>query len=275
MTTRRKALRIGAVVAASVLALSSCGGSSDSADTTVATDTSAATQDHVGPHVVVSTSWIGAFAQLAGATDITVIAPSNLQHPPDYDPKASDLAAVADADFVLLAGFEGFAQRLMDAAGSDAKVEKIATEYYPEALTKEVSRLAALMGLDVADAEHNASHYGEHFMEEMARVKSALGDAQPVVVSHMYTGVWAMLAGLEPVATFGPKPMTATEVKSIANKKPTLIIENSHMPAGTDLSEVTGAVKVDAVNFPGDDMDLDAVVTRNADLLIEAFASLK
>ena len=275
MRNNRTARTIGAVIAASVLVLSSCGGSSESADTTMATDTSAVSQEHEGPHVVVSTSWIGAFAKLAGATDITVIAPSNLQHPPDYDPKASDLAAVADADFVLLAGFEGFAQRLMDAAGSDARVEKVATEYFPEAVTKEVSRLAELMGLDVAEAAHNASHYGEHFMEEMERVKSARAGAQPVVVSHMYTGVWAMLAGLEPVATFGPKPMTPTEVKSIADKKPTLVIENSHMPAGADLSEVTGAVTVDAVNFPGDDMDLDAVVTRNADLLIGAFASLK
>ncbi|MEI7468709.1 MAG: hypothetical protein WCL57_10865, partial [Chloroflexota bacterium] len=32
------------------------------------------------PKIVASTSWVGAFAKAAGATDITVIAPSTVQH---------------------------------------------------------------------------------------------------------------------------------------------------------------------------------------------------
>ncbi len=80
---------LGVAVAALTIIVASCGSSSnESADTSVA--------EAQGPKVVASTSWVAAFAKLAGATDITVIAPSNLQHPPDYDPKASDLEAVAD-----------------------------------------------------------------------------------------------------------------------------------------------------------------------------------
>ena len=51
---------------------------------------------------------------------------------------------------------------------------------------------------------------------------------------------------------------------------PTVILENSHMPAGADLVEATGATQVDMRNFPGDDLDLMAVVTANADALIAA-----
>ena len=157
-----KKFRTAMAVLALVGLAAACGDDEKSADSSAAPATDAATtapattehdHDHdttvpaESPKVVASTTWVAAFAAMAGATDITVIAPSNLQHPPDYDPKASDLAAVADADFILLAGFEGFADRLREAAGSDAVVEVVATEYFPAALEAEVLRLAALMGL--------------------------------------------------------------------------------------------------------------------------------
>ena len=183
---------VGVAVAALTMVVASCGSSSNkSADTTVA--------EAQGPKVVASTSWVAAFAKLAGATDITVIAPSNLQHPPDYDPKASDLEAVAEADFILLAGYEGFADRLKEAAGSSAMVETVATEYYPDALEAEVLRIATAMGLDTAVAQSNIDAYKSTWMSESERVKSAIGAAKPVIVSHAFTGVWAALAGLEPV----------------------------------------------------------------------------
>ncbi len=228
----------------------------------------AAPDDDGTPKVVASTSWVAAFAAMAGATDITVIAPNNLQHPPDYDPKASDLAAVADADFILLAGFEGFADRLKEAAGSDATVEVVATEYFPDALEVEVLRLAGVMGLDEHEAEHNVEHYREHWAEESTRVTEALSGPAAVVVSHTFTGVWAALAGLDVAGTFGPAPLTPTDVAALVDLAPTVVLENVHMPAGADLVEATGATKLDMTNFPGDDLDLGAVVTLNADLLI-------
>jgi zinc transport system substrate-binding protein len=97
--------------------------------------------------IVASTSWVAAFAKAAGATAITVIAPSSLQHPPDYDPKPSDLAAIADADFVLMAGFEGFAAKMKEAVGADeTKLITVATENSPDGIHKEVTRLGALFG---------------------------------------------------------------------------------------------------------------------------------
>jgi hypothetical protein len=44
------------------------------------------------------------------------------------------------------------------------------------------------------------------------------------------------------------------------------------MPGGSGLVEATDAVQIDMTNFPGDDLDLSAVVTLNADALI---ASIK
>lgn len=279
MSIKRRLLA-GMVVAASVLA--ACGDDDKpSSEPTAAPDTSAvvdSTHDHTdstemtteaSPKVVATTSWVAAFAQMAGATDITVIAPSNLQHPPDYDPKASDLAAVADADFILLAGFEGFADRLKEAAGSEAVVDVVATEFFPEALEHEVLRLAALMGFDEHEAQHNIEHYKEHWAEESARVQEALTGKSPVVVSHAFTGVWAALAGLEVAGSFGPQPLSPADVAALVDLHPTVILENKHMPGGAGLADASGAVQLDMTNFPGDDLDLQAVVTINADVLIE------
>lgn len=266
---RKSKKRFTGVALAASLLFAACGGTDSASDTSVAPDTTAPAVAE-GPKVVASTSWVAAIAKLAGATDITVIAPSNLQHPPDYDPKASDLAAVAEAEYILLAGFEGFADRLKEAAGSTAKVETVATEYYPEALAKEVARLAVVMGLDAAEAEHNASHFMEHWMTESTRIKEALSDKTPVVVGHMFVGAWAVLAGLEVKATFGPAPLTASDIATLAKNKPTVILENKHMPVGSGLVEATKATAIQLVNFPGDDLDLNAVVTANADALIAA-----
>ncbi|MGE3328299.1 MAG: ABC transporter substrate-binding protein, partial [Acidimicrobiia bacterium] len=90
------------------VALFACGddgGSGSSTGVTPAAPISGATS----AHVVASTTWTGAYAKLAGATDIDVIAPTSVLHPPDYDPKPSDLVAAADADIVVYAEFEGFA----------------------------------------------------------------------------------------------------------------------------------------------------------------------
>lgn len=80
------------------------------------------------PRVVASTNWVAAFARAAGALDVTVIAPASVQHPPDYDPRPSDLAAIARADWVLLAGYEGFAKRMEEALGG-GRSEAGAGEY--------------------------------------------------------------------------------------------------------------------------------------------------
>jgi hypothetical protein len=56
----------------------------------------------------------------------------------------------------------------------------------------------------------------------------------------------------------------------MSKHNPTVILENKHMPVGSGLIEATKATAIDMVNFPGDDLDLDAVVSANADALIAA-----
>lgn len=257
----RAASGLAAVAVGLAVGLAACGG--DDAD--------AGAGD--GPKVVAATGWVAAIARLAGAGEITIIAPSSVQHPPDYEPRASDLEAVADADFVLLAGFEGFAEQLTEAAGGDAKVLTVATTYDPAKLAAEIEKLGAAMGTAEAAAESAPRIAGE-LTAVCADLKERLGGATPVVVAHAFVVEWAACAGLAPVGTFGPAPITPGEVDTLAKAGPTLVLENRHMAgSGEAIAGATGAKLVDLVNLPDDaSLDLVAVARQDADAIAAAVA---
>lgn len=271
----RRSLLI-AVALGAALSLGACGSSSGdgaAAPTTAAAgSTTGASQPATAVKVVASTSWVAAYAKMAGATDVTFIAPNNVQHPPDYDPKPSDLAAVADADVILLAGFEGFAQRLKDAAGSSAKVDVVATDYDPAKLGPEVMRLAGVLGTDMAVAEKNVAAYKVVYEKASADVKAELAGKPQTVVAQAFAAGWAVFAGYTPVGTYGPMPATPSQVADLVKMKPTVVFENVHMGGGTEIASAAGAKKIDLVNFPGDDLDLTKVVAKDAELIISALA---
>lgn len=223
-----------------------------------------------GPKIVASTSWVAAFAAAAGATDITVIAPSNLQHPPDYDPKPSDLLAVAEADYVLLAGFEGFAARLQEAVGGDLdKIVMVMTENSPATIHAEVTRLGELFGTQAAAAAYLAT-FDQEYERLATAVQAKVGTDKPVVVAQLFAAPWVYFAGLEPDGTYGPMPMTPAELKKLTDAQPQFVFENVHMGGGDPVVEATGAVKIELLNFPGDDLDLLKVFATNAERISAA-----
>ena len=56
--------------------------------------------------VIASTSWVQAYAVAAGGKNIVTIAPFELQHPPEYEMKPSDLIAVQNASLIVYSSYE-------------------------------------------------------------------------------------------------------------------------------------------------------------------------
>ncbi|GGY72986.1 metal ABC transporter solute-binding protein, Zn/Mn family [Streptomyces omiyaensis] len=210
------------------------------------------------PVVVATTTWEGAFAKAAGAEDVTVIVPRSVHHAPDYDPKPSDLAAVAQADFVLYAPFEPYAAKIREAAGSKARLVEVNLDNDPARAKAEVERLGALFG-----TEDTASRWKTGLDREVAKLNGELKAAwpdgrSPAVVAQVFTAWAAGLAGATPVGTYGPEPVTPAQLLSLSAKKPALVLDNAHMSTGTVLPD-SGARQVPIVNYPGEDLDLLAV----------------
>ena len=259
------------LLATSALVFASCGDDSgDSSDSAGAatTEGAAASSGASGPSVVASTTWTGAFADLAGAGDVTVIAPTSVLHPPDYDPKPSDLAAAADADLVVYAEFESFATRLTEAAGGDVPTFAITLENTAATIESEVMRLAEELGTtDVARA--NLDELLPQLAELGADAATKIPADAPVIVSQVFMSYWADWAGLTSVGTFGPAPMSAGELADLMGMSPTLVFDNHHVPGGHAF-EAEGTPRIELINYPGDDLDLLAVFQHNHDLIVSA-----
>ncbi|MER8046904.1 zinc ABC transporter substrate-binding protein [Streptomyces sp. NPDC094032] len=218
----------------------------------------AATGRPGGPVVVATTTWEGAFAKAAGAEDVTVIVPRSVHHAPDYDPRPSDLAAVAGADFVLYAPFEPYAAKIKEAAGSKARLVEVALDNEPAKAAAEVARLGALFGTGEA-----AAHWKTGLDAEVAKLRGELREAwpggrSPAVVTQVFTAWAAGLAGATTVGSYGPEPVTPAQLAALSAKKPALVLDNAHMSTGTVLPD-SGARQVEIANYPDEDLDLLAV----------------
>ncbi|MBK5960066.1 hypothetical protein CCR97_17910 [Rhodoplanes elegans] len=241
------------------------------------TQQGAATLAGDGPKVVASTAWAAAFARAAGATRITVVAPASVPHPPDYDPKPSDLAAVADANFVVMAPFDGFARRLREAAGSAATVITLDLVNAPETVRSEVTRLGQAFGTTAA-ATAWLRGFDEAYAQLVADTTARRGDARPKAVVQRFMRPWAELAGLEVVGLYGPGPLQPAQLAELVAKAPDVVVKNAHSEregapsAGRTIAEATGARQVALINFPGADQDLLAVFRENARRLGDALA---
>lgn len=270
-STRRSVLLTLAALPA--LVLTGCGsGSSGSAAPASTASAAAPSSSAAAPaavKVVAATSWEGALAKAAGATDITVIAPSDLTHAADYDPKPADLASVAGADYILFAEFEGFAGKLKEATGSKGKLVPMTLENTPGAVRTEVTRLAGMFG--TTDAANTwLSTFDTEYASLTAKVKAALPATPPTVVSQAFMAYWAKdFGGLSVAGTYGPQQITPAQLADLTAKKPALVVANAHMPGDP---EIAGATQVTLVNYPGADLDLLSVFRTNADLLTKAVA---
>lgn len=220
------------------------------------------------PIVVAATGWAAAFARAAGAENVLVIAPENLQHPPDYDPKPSDLLRLRDADFIIMGGFEGFAQRLRDAAGGKALLVEVQLQNSPEVIHKEVTRLGDLFGTS-NKAKLFLDNFDTEYLELRDKVRQHMNSEGKRAVAQKFMSVWADFAGLELIGTFGPGQLQPGEMLHLSNLKPHIVLDNAHMPAGKPIAESAKAQIVELINFPGPGKDLLDVFRANAATLLD------
>ncbi|MEV0665525.1 metal ABC transporter solute-binding protein, Zn/Mn family [Actinomadura luteofluorescens] len=256
---RRGAARLAVAVAAAS-ALAACDSSDGTGD---------GAGSEGGPRVVAASTWEAAFARAAGARDVDVIVPPGINHPPDYDPKPSDIAKVAGADFVLYAPFEGFAPKLKSAVGSKAEMVELQLDNSPNIVRKEVTRLGQEFGT-AGHASKWLTSYDAAYATEKRKATAAYAKAgKPPVVAQTFVGWAADLLGADPVRFYGPQPPTAPQVADLASWKPGLILENSAMPRTDALSSIKAA-RVTVVNFPDQKMDLKSVYRTNTTALTAA-----
>ena len=201
--------------------------------------------------VIASTSWVQAYAAAAGAKNIVTIAPFELQHPPEYEMKPSDLVAVQNASLIIYSSYEKFAKKLAETAqNKNIKIIAVYTDNVPSNIIAESKKIAGALGTTQEHAKWAQSFIS--FTNDMrARVVASLPDKRVAVQAYVKT--FAVWLGLDIVGTFGPGEPSPAVVLDLIKKKPAMILDNYHNPGGKALAESLGIPNVLLINFPGKD----------------------
>jgi len=222
------------------------------------------------PTIVASTSWTGAFARAAGASNVTVIAPLDLKHPPEYEIKPSDLDKVRGAKLVVFAGYEKFALKLTETAGGEkASMLKITTENHPDTVKQQSKLIADALGTTAA-WEKWTKEFDAVAAQYKADVQKAYPNRNAIVHKMQRPGVeWL---GWEIVGEFGAAEPSPAVVAELAQKGAVIVIDNYHNPVGQAIAESARAKYVQLINFPGKDgtASIEDVYRYNARALVSA-----
>ncbi|MCR5187754.1 MAG: ABC transporter substrate-binding protein [Treponema sp.] len=190
--------------------------------------------------VVASTSWTAAFADIAGANQVKIIAPANLQHPPEYEITVNDIQTIEKSKYFIYAGFERMMKTLGDAVG-ETQMVKITCDNSIETVSKESRKIAEIWGSQ-KECEKRLSEYVSAINNAKADLEKR-GLAGARVLCNKNQTYLAKDLGLEVAAVFGPGPVTSDQIADAKTGNYAFIIDNVHNPQGRPLAEVAPNAK--------------------------------
>jgi zinc transport system substrate-binding protein len=201
--------------------------------------------------VVASTSWVGAIAEAAGATSVTVLAPLDLRHPPEYDFKPGDVKRAMDADYILWGGYEPFMKKLQAVAGlSDQKMVHVNTDNIPDTLKQQTRELAGIFGTQREQQQWEILL--DNATQKILNDSKKKGLTAKKAVVHKFLEKYAEWMGLTVVGTFGGgEELTPVKMAELIRAKPDIVVDNWHNSQGEGIASEAGVARAVLINFPG------------------------
>jgi len=201
--------------------------------------------------IIATSSWTAAYAEAAGAKNVTVLAPFEMEHPAEYELRPGDIAKLINAKVIVYAGYEVMTERLKNGLDiPEYKLLLVDTDYNYEKIEKSVMNIAAGLGTEDI-ARENLRDIRRVFDEGRKAVEEKNLSEKPIVV-HRFQYSLARELGLSPAAIFGPAPPEASEIATMSKIQAVLILDNIHNPVGQPFKEVlTKAGYEELLNFPG------------------------
>lgn len=186
--------------------------------------------------IVASTSWTAAFADLAGLDSISVIAPANLHHPPEYEITVSDIKKIMKSDIFIYAGFERMMQTLGDSV-ENTKMIKIDCDNSVETVLKSSQKIAEICGTQ-SERDKRVKKYLS-FIEESSNILEKRNLKNAKIFVNKNQRFLAKEFGFNTTNLFGPGLVTASQIQTAKDEEFIFIIDNIHNPVGKPLAEVS------------------------------------
>jgi ABC-type metal ion transport system, periplasmic component/surface adhesin len=201
--------------------------------------------------VIATSSWTAAYAEVAGAENVTVLAPFEMEHPSEYELRPVDISKLMNADVIIYAGYEVMTERLKK--GLDIPQDRLLlvnTDYSYAAIEKSIMDIASRLGTENVARENLLDI--RHALDEGLKTVSEKNIAKYPIIAHRFQSSLVRELGLVPVVVFGPASPEASAIANISKIQAPLIIDNIHNPVGQPFKEVsTDARHIQLLNFPG------------------------
>lgn len=200
--------------------------------------------------IIASTSWTALMAEAAGAKNVAVIAPAELKHPPEYDFKPSDLQSVKEADWIIMAGYEPFMKKMLEASSiPEEKIIKVMTTNTYQNLVDQTQLIAEKLGTQ--DAQQQWQSEFTKAVEAIVEKAKSKDVSNTKVLVHIHMSAFVKSLGYQVLEVYGAEELSPAKMGELAALKPDLIIDNYHNPQGKGIAELCGAERVELRNFPG------------------------
>ena len=222
--------------------------------------------------VVASTTLAGAIARAAGATEVRVLAPPEVNHPPEYELKPSDLMKLQGASLAVYGGYEKMVPRLVETSGSSRVLPMaIDTKTSPENLMEQARKIAKVL-----NTEQEEQAWESRFTARLTRLREKVKPiAGKRAVVHRQAEPFARFAGLEVVKILSPGELTPRTMADSIALKPEIIVDILHFPLAGVIAENAKCPYVRVINFPGVDKTstLEDIFEYNVTQLLKAMKS--
>ena len=171
---------------------------------------------------VASTSLTGALARAAGASEVRILTPADVKHPPEYELRPSDLAKFDGATAVVYAGYERMVQKVVEMSKSKGlSVVQVDTTTFPDNFIAQARKIAAAL-----HTEKEEQVWEKRFLETLDTFKSKLAPyAGKKAVVHLHAQGFAKWAGLSVVQVIMPGEISPKAVADAVAKQPDIVID--------------------------------------------------
>ena len=224
-------------------------------------------------NIVVTSSWTASYVELAGITDYEMMAPSEMQHPSEYELQNDDIKNLKDADLIICGGYETMMEKIRTGLNIDPDVVlQIKTDYNLENIRNSVRSIAERTGT-AEIAEQNLQELEQIIIESREKISQEGISEVPMLVQFFLRPLSEEL-GLNILAIFGPRQLEAFDIQELMNHDFEMVIDNAHNPSGQPLAESKKNAKiVYLMNFPGmnNTHSIADVIRKNVEMIIRTY----
>jgi len=201
--------------------------------------------------VIATTSWTAAYALAAGATKVSVLAPSEMVHPSEYELRPGDISRLSKANLIVYAGYEVMVDQIKSGIKiPEGKMLKISTSYNYAEIEESVLQIAKRLGTEQI-AKKNLDEIKQLLLNGRIEVQKR-GLNKGKILVHFFQESFARELGINPAMIFGPAPPEPKEILEMAQTKAVLILDNIHNPVGGAAKDILQNADYKLLlNFPG------------------------